>query len=392
MDLAAEELLLGVPARPPRQHAADVEVLAQDMPPHVLGLDPFGRALVVRAAGGMHVMVAGEPVHLGEVDPALEPERLAMRLGLRYRDRPRLDQVFRPACQLDVVPAGRQRDRLAALAIDLGMEKEIRREPAAGRRIHPAHPVAKDERGHRRSSVLVPHVEHHRHRGLALKQDVDVAAETQVLRSLTDVEADPRLALAGIARIDLDDPVLQAQARQRSLERAVTKHGHVGPALDDLGGADRLLGLGPARRRLVDRGRVRALRDKLRRDARQVVDLDQEHRPTLLHKPRRRGSLPRFDPALGVDLDADQTVFVEHALDRPDRLFLPRGIDRLIDARLVGARQRLSQQFERLDDPLDLGRQGLKLDVVVNGQIIGTAGRNRRGPDRNGPGQSTHPR
>ncbi len=75
VDLALEELLLGIPARPPRQHAADVQVLAQDVPPHVLGLDALGRALVVRAAGRVDVMIARVPVHLGQVDPALEPER-----------------------------------------------------------------------------------------------------------------------------------------------------------------------------------------------------------------------------------------------------------------------------------------------------------------------------
>src|SRR5208337_3674255 len=33
VDLALEELLLGVPARTPAQHAANIKVLAQDMPP-----------------------------------------------------------------------------------------------------------------------------------------------------------------------------------------------------------------------------------------------------------------------------------------------------------------------------------------------------------------------
>ena len=41
VDLAIEELLLGVPARAPRQDAADVEVFAQDMPPHVLAASPL---------------------------------------------------------------------------------------------------------------------------------------------------------------------------------------------------------------------------------------------------------------------------------------------------------------------------------------------------------------
>ena len=83
--LAVEELLLGVPARAPGQHAADVEVLAQDVPHHVVGLDALGRALVVGAAGGVDVVVAREPVHLRQVDPALEREDLVVRSRRRAR-------------------------------------------------------------------------------------------------------------------------------------------------------------------------------------------------------------------------------------------------------------------------------------------------------------------
>ena len=61
MVLRREELLLVVLARPPGQHAADVELLAQDLRHHVLGQHAFGRVLVVRAAGGVDVVIAGEP-------------------------------------------------------------------------------------------------------------------------------------------------------------------------------------------------------------------------------------------------------------------------------------------------------------------------------------------
>ena len=40
---------------------------------------------------------------------------------------------------------------------------------------------------------------------LAVEEDVDIAAEAQVLSALPDVEADPGLALAGIAAVDLHD-------------------------------------------------------------------------------------------------------------------------------------------------------------------------------------------
>ena len=76
VDLAVEELLLGVPARAPGKNAADIQVFTQNVPPHVVGLDSFSRALIVSAAGGMDVVVAREPAQLGEMNPAFELKRL----------------------------------------------------------------------------------------------------------------------------------------------------------------------------------------------------------------------------------------------------------------------------------------------------------------------------
>src|SRR5487761_2732895 len=75
-DLALEIRLLGVPARAPAQDAADVKVFSKDVPHHGFGADAFRRAFVVAAAGGVDVVVAGEPVPLREVRPALQDERL----------------------------------------------------------------------------------------------------------------------------------------------------------------------------------------------------------------------------------------------------------------------------------------------------------------------------
>ena len=69
-------------------------------------------------------------------------------------------------------------------------------------------------------AVVVLHVQHHRDRGLAGEEDVDVAPEAQVLRPLADVEADLGLALAGVAAVDLDDPVLDRQAGELALRAA----------------------------------------------------------------------------------------------------------------------------------------------------------------------------
>ena len=59
VDLAGEELLLEVEARAPGQVAADLQVFAQDVAHHVLGVDALGRVGVVGAAGGVDVVVAG---------------------------------------------------------------------------------------------------------------------------------------------------------------------------------------------------------------------------------------------------------------------------------------------------------------------------------------------
>ena len=186
------------------------------------------------------MVIAGIPAHLGHVDPALELKRLLMMTSVFGTViEPVLHDVFRPAADLDLVGARRQQDGLTALAIDLGMEEEIGREAAAGRGIDAPQAVAKNERRHRRTAVLVANVDNHCDRGFAVEQDVDVAAETQVLRSLTDVETDPGLALARIAAVDLHDAVLQAQPRKGCLERAVLVHDDVGPALNDVGRANR---------------------------------------------------------------------------------------------------------------------------------------------------------
>ena len=106
------------------------------------------------------------------------------------------------------------------------------------------------------------------HRRLAREKNVDLAAEAQILRSLADIEADPRLALAGVAAINLHDAILEAQSGKGPLERPVIEHDHIGPALNDVGGANRCLRFGATGRLPVHRGGVGAFRDELGRDAR----------------------------------------------------------------------------------------------------------------------------
>src|SRR5207253_2340163 len=78
VDLAIEVALLVIPARPPAQTAADVEVLAKNVPDHVRRRDTFGRAFVMGAAGGVHMVVPRIPSFRRRMDPALKTERLGM--------------------------------------------------------------------------------------------------------------------------------------------------------------------------------------------------------------------------------------------------------------------------------------------------------------------------
>ncbi len=70
-----EELLLMIEARTPRQHAADVQSFAFDLPEHVGRIDSLGGRRIVRATSGVDVMVAAEEAMRDRVDPALESNR-----------------------------------------------------------------------------------------------------------------------------------------------------------------------------------------------------------------------------------------------------------------------------------------------------------------------------
>ena len=88
------------------------------------GSHAFGRVLIVRAAGGMDVMVARIPAVLGRIDPAFERQRQLRRpvgvdgefLGVR--------DVLGPAVVGDRVVALGQADALAIGAIDLRLEEK----------------------------------------------------------------------------------------------------------------------------------------------------------------------------------------------------------------------------------------------------------------------------
>src|ERR1700761_7399518 len=72
LGMGCQELLLIVIARTPNQNLTDRERLATHMTDDCLGSYPIGRLLVVSAARGMDVRIAGVPAPFRGVDPAFQ--------------------------------------------------------------------------------------------------------------------------------------------------------------------------------------------------------------------------------------------------------------------------------------------------------------------------------
>ena len=214
MIAAAEELFLVVVRRPPGQHRCEVQRFADDLRPHVFRLHAFGRVLVVRAAGGVDVMIAGEPAVLRRIDPArqledqlhraVDDEALASVADTRAR-----------GVTVTVKSPGGSSIGLAVVPIDLRLEEEVGGEALRDVRIDAIE--RRRESGTRRSSGW-PCSSCTRTRTDATVQRVnrnlDVVAEADVLRALADVEADERRPLPGVAAVDLQDDVFDPETRQ----------------------------------------------------------------------------------------------------------------------------------------------------------------------------------
>ncbi len=94
------------------------------------GTDTFGRAVVVRTTGGVHVMVSREPIVLRDVNPAFELNVDVVFGKIRHIDLRTHRQVLRSSCHRDGVVSRRQRDRLTIGAIDLVMKEKVGGESA----------------------------------------------------------------------------------------------------------------------------------------------------------------------------------------------------------------------------------------------------------------------
>src|SRR6185295_4216384 len=109
--------------------------------------DAFGRALVVAAARGVHVVIAGIPALRCCVHPPGEPEFDRGRESvLGNGDHPPLRVVLRTATDRERIFAGWQPQLLAISSIDLRLKEEVGGEPLAAGRIDASEPVLDEER------------------------------------------------------------------------------------------------------------------------------------------------------------------------------------------------------------------------------------------------------
>src|SRR5690606_32250852 len=111
------------------------------------------------------------------------------------------------------------------------MEGEIRCEPLRLRGHDASGGVAEEEGGGGWSALLVEHPQGHAPRRKAVEEDRDLAAKTEILGALTDIQHEGRLAFPGVARIELHDAILELQSAQGRQKRLALEPLHVEPEI-----------------------------------------------------------------------------------------------------------------------------------------------------------------
>src|SRR5262245_45005914 len=371
VDGALEELLLVVPAGTPGEYAADIEVFADDVPHHIGRSDAFSGGFVVGAAGGVDVVIAGNPAEVGELDPALHAERFA-RFGCGGNSDGLLEiEVFGAAVVGNFVFAGREEDFFAVTAINLSVKEEVGGQATRLRWIDAVVRVAKHELAGGGCAVVVENGELHADCRLALEQNGDFISEADILRPLADVEADGGFALAAIATVDLHDTVFEIEARELRDERLAVEDLDVHPAIGNVFRFDGRFGIGAAGRAGVKWRGVGARRPQFSRDATFIVDFDQKDAPALLDELPRRNAASDFDAALGIDIHAGQAALVEDFLNGFDRVVGIGAGNGPVESGLLLFGQRLAEELQSLGDALNLRLERLSFNTAYDGKVVG---------------------
>ena len=151
----------------------------------------------MRAASGMNVVVTAVETVTIWMDPTLQAD---------YQRRGALDghfllphKILRPAGRSAGVNARRQLHGFAVVAVDLWLKEEIRSNPFRLRRIDAALGVTELKPRGGGFAVVVTDVQLHLDGRPHIEQHGRLAAESDVLRASTHIEADRRLTLARFA-------------------------------------------------------------------------------------------------------------------------------------------------------------------------------------------------
>src|SRR5262245_39030318 len=238
--------------------------------------------------------------------------------------------------------------------------------------------VADDERSGRRLSFFIEYAQCYVNCRAAGKENIRLIAEADILSPLADVEAELRFAFARVAAVKLDDAVFKLKAGENRLEGRFFVEAQIEPAIQYLALADLLFRnrvetetlFRPVYFAARPHGQdARALSLQAGCDSGFVAHFDKESSPAVLDQFGSRLTLGHPDAAFGIDVNIEQTVFVEHILkpgDRPRRVHL---VERFLQRLPVRRAERRTQIIHRLDQPSDLRGERLQLDFLNPGQL-----------------------
>ena len=245
------------------------------------------------------------------------------------------------------------------------LKKEIRRQAFGLRRIHASGCIAKLQPCRGRPTASIAHRQPHRARGQHVEQHRHFRAKAEVLRALTDVKLQCRLAFAGLVAVNQNDGVLRLQAAEARQHRRFAKHLHRQES--PLGALDVFVVL-QLRLRLSSQ-------DSQRRAGihRACLRTPHPHRPRHggvvehFYKERRKAALPQFrlrrptlhlDTQFGIYRNRCQHMRIEHFLNHHCVAFFD-GHLKLLCLRLA---QWHPEKFQRLDHPRCICPQWLAFD------------------------------
>ena len=203
-----------------------------------------------------------------------------------------------------------------------------------------------------RLSFRRPHGEQHRH----------LRTEAEILRPLAHVELERRLALAGLARLQPQQEVLERLAAQ-PLAQGRLHHGRLQP----------LVGSG-----LAVAANLRSRHRHRPGDARLVDDLHQHGHLLPLAQLRSRRAADRLHPALGVDGDGKQAIGIEQLLHVGAEVLgvLVVVAQESLEGALGVRRKRRLQLLECLEQPVTVVAEPGSVHLAGHGE------RGLRGGDR----------